>query len=59
MNVEINEVSGPMGATHSPSMNLRFVKRDERFILQQMFVPKNWNTHDEEWLDIPLHEEAT
>ena len=50
-----------MGVSHRPSMNLRFVKRlvegRELRILQQMFYPNDWNTHDEAWRDVPVHEE--
>jgi len=37
-------------------MNLRFVMRDGKRILQQMFLPNDWSTHDEEWRDVPLAE---
>ena len=53
-------MSNVMGVTHKPSMNLRFVLRvlpgheQPSRILQQMFVPHDWNTHDEEWRDVPL-----
>ena len=62
-----------MTATHSPSMNLRFVEREinepapelgegigriRRIrVLQQMMVPKDWNTQDEFWQDVPLYSE--
>ena len=63
-----------MTTTHSPSMNLRFVEREihdpspelgegigrtRRIrVLQQMMVPKDWNTHDEFWQDVPLYSES-
>ncbi len=56
-------MSEEMAVTHTPTMNLRFVKRwvsDERsaLILQQMFVPKDRNAHDSFWQDIPISEET-
>ena len=56
-------MSEVMTMTHTATMNLRFVRRfvsDEKvaLILQQMFVPKNWNTHEEFWQDVPIGEET-
>lgn len=53
-----------MGVTHRPSMSLRFVRRMQPLaeppravmILQQLFVPKDWKTHDEEWRDVLVAE---
>ena len=56
-----------MTVSHKPTMNLRFVERrvpvDRDIaktvrILQQMFVPLDWATHDEEWRDVPLADDA-
>ena len=44
-------------ASHKPTMNLRFVLRDGKRILQQMFVPEDWNRFKEYWRDIELREE--
>lgn len=56
----MNEIA--MGATHHASMGLRFVKRTvdgrELRILQQQFMPENWDTHEPEWRDVPLWEDA-
>jgi hypothetical protein len=48
-----------MGATHSPGKNLRFVLRGGKRILQQMFYPNDWATHNEEWRDIELRDEES
>lgn len=60
-----------MTATHTASMNLRFIEREvvvsqtaegvgicrKMRILQQMFVPKDWSTGlDEFWRDVPFIE---
>ncbi len=60
-----------MIATHTASMNLRFIEREvvisqdasgvgisrKLRILQQMFVPKDWSTGlDEFWRDVPFIE---
>ncbi len=60
-----------MIATHTASMNLRFIEREvvvsqdasgvgisiKLRILQQMFVPKDWSTcRDEFWRDVPFIE---
>lgn len=61
-----------MIATHTASMNLRFIEREIAVsqtpgseiwtyrrvrILQQMFVPKDWSTGlDEYWQDVPFIE---
>ena len=60
-----------MTATHTTSMNLRFIEREVAVsqspdgvwtyrkvrILQQMFVPKDWSTGlDEFWRDVPFIE---
>lgn len=50
---------GPCAATHKPSMNLRFVLRDGKRILQQMYYPVDWNTHEEVWRDVMLYDEET
>lgn len=52
----MNQESVAMTPSHKPSMNLRFVMRDGKRILQQMFLPNDWSTHDEEWRDVPLAE---
>ena len=44
-------------SSHNPSMNLRFTMRDGQRVLQQQFLPNNWNTHKEIWRDVVLHEE--
>lgn len=50
---------GPMAATHKASANIRFVLRDGKRILQQMFYPVDWNTHEEKWRDVELFDEQT
>lgn len=44
--------------SHKPSMNLRFVLRDGKRILQQQFYPEDWDTHNDVWRDIELREES-
>jgi hypothetical protein len=59
-------VSQAMTVSHKPSMSLRFVERRVALdrdtaktvrVLQQMFLPHNWDTHSEEWRDVPLVQE--
>ncbi len=46
-----------MTVSHKASMNLRFVLRDGKRILQQQFYPNNWDTHKEVWRDVELRDE--
>ena len=48
-----------MAASHKPSINLRFVLRDGKRILQQMYYPNDWMKHAEEWRDIKLCDAET
>lgn len=64
-------MSDTMVATHTASMNLRFVERevhepcgvDQTWayrtvrVLQQMMVPKDWSKHEEFWLDVKCFKE--
>lgn len=45
-----------MAATHHPTVNLRFVMREGKRILQQLHCPYDWDKHKEEWRDVPLDE---
>ena len=48
--------------TEDPQVRLQFVKRDGRFILQQLWSLTSWNNHgrpsgvETEWRDVPLVE---
>jgi hypothetical protein len=55
-----------MTTSHRPSTQLRYVERTVATpeiaknsmrtvrVLQQMFLPNDWNTHSEEWRDVPI-----
>jgi len=58
MSKELNE--NPETVSHKPSMNLRFVRKEGRLILQQMYIPEDWDTDPEigiVWRDVQIHED--